>query len=439
VKTTDTPATDNRHLPFSLATLRIGAIAALILLIPHRIDLEVTIDQHSPHLVGTGVQNTLLGPTDILLIIVLLASIPLLFNRKTYLKQPLGQLGAAVFLVFVAIWLVRFSTLEGSMMLLRVTGVFGVIVAIRSMTQRNLMIGVVWPLTIGASLQALVALAQTFIYNTGMIVPATTLAQGRAWSAGRGTFSGSYALAAYLILAVAVALSFGISKHPRNTRFRSLQLSVPLRVSMWTAVVLSSAAVATTFGRTALLALGLVGASYLTGWLIHRRRIMGLSAIMTFLPLAVTGVSLRSGWLVRASQSADLDLTTRDALAARAIEMIRSSPLFGVGPVQYGPHLAQMGLAVLDPHIVHNVPLLVTAEFGVLVGLAFTGWLIALAIRAFRLSVYTTALFLSIIPFLLLDNLHYVYGNGMVIFAVWIAILDYNSSTELAPQRQSDS
>jgi len=208
---------------------------------------------------------------------------------------------------------------------------------------------------------------------------------------------------------------------------------------MWTAVVLSSAAVATTFGRTALLALGLVGASYLTGWLIHRRRIMGLSAIMTFLPLAVTGVSLRSGWLVRASQSADLDLTTRDALAARAIEMIRSSPLFGVGPVQYGPHLAQMGLAVLDPHIVHNVPLLVTAEFGVLVGLAFTGWLIALAIRAFRLSVYTTALFLSIIPFLLLDNLHYVYGNGMVIFAVWIAILDYNSSTELAAQRQSDS
>jgi hypothetical protein len=210
VKTTDTPATDNRHLPLSLATLRIGAIAALILLIPHRIDLEVTIDQHSPHLVGTGVQNTLLGPTDILLIIVLLASIPLLFNRKTYLKQPLGQLGAAVFLVVVAIWLVRFSTLEGSMMLLRVTGVFGVIVAIRSMTQRNLMIGVVWPLTIGASLQALVALAQTFIYNTGMIVPATTLAQGRAWSAGRGTFSGSYALAAYLILAVAVALSFGI-------------------------------------------------------------------------------------------------------------------------------------------------------------------------------------------------------------------------------------
>jgi O-antigen ligase len=165
---------------------------------------------------------------------------------------------------------------------------------------------------------------------------------------------------------------------------------------------------------------------------------MGLSAIMTFLPLAVTGLFLRSGWLVRVSQSTELDLTTRDALAARAIEMIRSSPLMGVGPVQYGPHLTQMGLTVLDPHVVHNVPLLVTAEFGIIVGLAFTGWLIALGIRAFRLSLYATALFLSIIPFLVLDNLHYVYGNGMMVFAVWIAILDYNTTTEVVPKDQSE-
>jgi hypothetical protein len=110
----------------------------------------------------------------------------------------------------------------------------------------------------------------------------------------------------------------------------------------------------------------------------------------------------------------------------------------GVGPVQYGPHLTQMGLTVLDPHVVHNVPLLVTAEFGIIVGLAFTGWLIALGIRAFRLSLYATALFLSIIPFLVLDNLHYVYGNGMMVFAVWIAILDYNTTTEVVPKDQSE-
>jgi hypothetical protein len=418
---------DGAHLPVSFATLRVGAMAALILLIPLRINLEVTIGRHSPHLAGTGVQNTLVGPTDILLAILIVACLPLLRRRSTYARHPLGQVGAAVFVAIVAIGLILFPTLEGTVMLLRWVGVVAVIIAIRSMNQRNLMIGVVLPLSIGASLQALVALAQTLIYNTGMIVPATTLAQGRQWTAGRGTFSGSYSLAAYLILAIAVALSLGIAERPLNSRFSSLTLSRPQRVTMWTAVVLSSAAIATTFGRTALLAIGLVGVTYFVGWLVRRSKIMGVSALATLLPLAVTGLVLRSGWLVRASQSADLDLTNRDALASRAIEMIRSSPLTGVGPVQYGPHLTQMGLVSLDVHVVHNLPLLVSAEFGIIVGIAFTAWLAAFGIRAFRLSVYAAALFLSILPFLLLDNLHYVYGNGLVSLAVWIALLDYNS------------
>jgi len=317
-------------------------------------------------------------------------------------------------------------------MLLRIAGVFAVIVAIRSMSHRDLLLGVVWPLTLGASLQALFALSQTFIYNTGMIVPATTLAQGRAWTAGRGTFSGSYALAAYLILATAIALSFGITKRPTNSHFSSIRLTAPLRVSMWTTVVLSSAAIATTFGRTALLAIGLVGGTYIVGWLMHRRQIMAISALTTLVPLAVAGFVLRSGWLVRASQSANLDLTNRGALAARALEMIRSSPLTGIGPVQYGPNLARMGLTVLDPHIVHNLPLLVTVEFGIFVGVAFTGWLVVLGIRAFRLSIYAAALYLSILPFFLLDTLHYVYGNGLAMFAVWIATLDYHRDAAAA-------
>jgi hypothetical protein len=331
-----------------------------------------------------------------------------------------------------------YPTLEGSVMLLRVAGIPAVIVAIRSMSQKDLIVGVVWPLSLGASLQALLALAQTFVYDSGLVVPATTLAKGRAWTAGLGAFSGSYALAAYLLLAMAVALSFGISKHALNDRFDSVSLSGPLRVTMWTTVALSSAAIATTFGRMALLAVGLVGSAYVVGWLMHRRRIMATSALMTLVPLAVTGFVLRSGWLVRVSQSANFDLTNRGALAARAIEMIRSSPLTGIGPVQYGPNLARMGLTVIDPHIVHNLPLLVTVEFGIAVGVAFTAWLVILGIRAFRLSIYAAALFLSILPFILLDNLHYVYGNGLAMFAVWIAMLDYHRDVHTAPTLQHE-
>jgi hypothetical protein len=48
------------------------------------------------------------------------------------------------------------------------------------------------------------------------------------------------------------------------------------------------------------------------------------------------------------------------------------------------------------------------------------------------LSVFAIALFLSILPFFMLDNLHYVYGNGMAMFAVWLAMLDYNSDAATA-------
>lgn len=439
VSVTDVAITDREHLPLSAATLRVTSIAALILMIPYNIHFDVLIDTHSPYLVGSGVQSTWIAPIDALFVIIMLSCVPLLVSRSTYVKQPIGQMGIAVFVAIVAIWLIMYPTVEGSMMLLRVTGVFAVIVAIRAMSQKDLMVGVVWSLTLGASLQALIALSQTFVYDSGMVVAATRNAVGQAWTAGRGTFGGNYTLAAYLILALAVVLSFGIAKRPRNGHFDAISLSVPLRASMWTTVVLSSAAIATSFGRTALLAVGLVGGTYIVGWLIHRYRIMGISALATLVPLVATGFVLRSGWLVRATQSAELDFTTRDALAARAIEMIRSSLLTGIGPVQYGPNLAQMGLPVLDLAVVHNLPLLVSAEFGIVVGVAFTVWLLALGIRAFRLSVYAAALYLSILPFFLLDNLHYVYGNGLAMFALWIAMLDYHRDVTVTPVSEHDT
>lgn len=429
--------TELDRLPRTFATLRVANVAALILLIPWRIYLEVKLDQHSPHLAGSGVQNTALGPTDVLLVFLIFACTPLFFGRMTQrprLRQmPIGQIGAAVFAVVVAVWLLMFPTLEGLMMLLRVTGVPAVIVAIRAMSQRDLMAGVVWPLSFGASVQATVALAQTHIYDTGMVVPATRLAVGRGWTAGLGAFSGPYALAAYLLLGMAVALSFGISKHPANRRFNSVELSRPLETMMWITVVLTSAAMATTFGRAALLSIGLVVGVYFVGWIMHRQKILGLSALAALVPLMGTGIVLRSGWIVRASQSVDFDFTTRDALVARAVEMIRSSPLIGIGPVQYGPNLARMDLAVPDPHIVHNLPLLVAVEFGIVVGLAFTVWLVALGVRAFRLSIYAAALFLSVLPLMLLDNLHYVYGNGIAMFAIWVAMLDYHRDVAVPP------
>lgn len=429
----ETPLTGRDHLPRTLATLRVASVAALILLIPYNIHLDAFISQHSPHLVGSGVQSTHLGPVDAVLALLIVATLPLLIPRSGFLRQPLGQAGMAVFAVVVAVSLLIFPSVAGAMMLLRVVGAFAVVVAIRSMSRADLVVGVVWSFALGASLQALTALGQTFVWHNGMIVDATTLADGEGWTAGRGTFGGTYSLAAYVILAMATALSFGISKRPANSGFRSITLSGPARIAMWITVVTASAATATTFGRAVLIAVGLVGSTYAIGWLLKRQTVLGISALAVTVPLAATGLLLRSGWLVRLDQSAALDLTRRDDLAETALSMITMNPLIGVGPVQYGSYMTEMGLVELDRHVVHNLPLLISAEFGIVVGIAFTVWLIAVVVRSFRLSIYATGLALSMVPFLLFDNLHYVYGNGIAMFAIWIAMLDYHRDVATEP------
>lgn len=408
-----------------MSTLRTATIAALILMIPYNIHFDVFISEHSPYLAGSNVQATFLGPVDVLFVLLTLLSIPLLRKRSAYASTHVGQIGVAVFIVVVAVGLVLSPSIEGTMMMLRVVGVLAVVVAVRDMSKPDLVVGVVWIFMLGASLQALIALSQTFLYDSGMIVPATTLAVGRAWTAGRGSFGGNYTLAAYLILASTIALSFGIARGPRNKAFGELTLSAPLRIAMWLTVVLSSAAIATTFGRTALLSVAVVGGTFAIAWLVRRHRILAISAAMTLVPFGVSALLLRSGWLVRASQSADLDLTTRGDLAATAITMITSNPIVGIGPVQYGPYLATMGLDPIDPHVVHNLSLLFAAEFGIAIGVAFTVWLLAMGVRAFRGSAYAVALYVALIPYFMLDNLHYVYGNGLAMFALWIAFLDY--------------
>jgi hypothetical protein len=176
------------YLPRTIATLRTASITALILLIPHNIEFDVLIRQHSPHLAGYGVHSTRLGAVDVMFVLILLLSVPLLIRRSTYLRQPGGQFGAAISVVIVATWLLMYPTLEGSMMLLRVVGMFATVVSIRAMNRSNLMLGVVWSLALGASFQAIAALAQTIIFDTGFTVPATLLTEGRSWTAGRGTY-----------------------------------------------------------------------------------------------------------------------------------------------------------------------------------------------------------------------------------------------------------
>jgi O-Antigen ligase len=144
--------------------------------------------------------------------------------------------------------------------------------------------------------------------------------------------------------------------------------------------------------------------------------------------LAVLPHSL-PGWTDRAdivSAGAPVD-SGRGALLPQAAELFRSSPLTGVGPVQYYPKLVRRHPAA--PTIVHVVPVLLTVEGGVGVGVALVGLavtaLLALRRRARRTpgaALLEPAMLASpIIAMSMLTPLPVMYAIGPLLSALNIA------------------
>lgn len=98
-----------------------------------------------------------------------------------------------------------------------------------------------------------------------------------------------------------------------------------------------------------------------------------------------------------------------------------------------------MGLTEVDHTIMHNIPVLIAAEYGVPVGALFTPWLGLLGLAALFTSARATAVFVAILPYVYFDNLHMVYINGTVGLGLWSAVMDYhrlrkNHSSELVEE-----
>ncbi len=393
-----------------LDTVRLALITAIVVVIPFNQLFHVYAGEPGRNMRILLVTGPWLGPIDALLVVLVFVSIPFAWESRRRKPLGLGLAGIVAFTAVVAVHVVVSPTLLAATMLLRLAGAAAVVLTIQSIAPRDLASSVIWPLSVVASIQSVLAVSQTFIFGSGKIY--SNIGPDSNWTGGWGTMEGPFDLAALLVFSIAAILSMG--------RFRRLH---PF---WWISIVASSAAVATALGRSGVLGIMLISGTFVGYGIWTRNRRLWMTGMVTVLPMLATTVALRSAWVHRVQQTAQLDTGGRIQPLNRALEIIASHPLRGVGPLQYGPHLLSLSPPVSDNFMVHNVALMIAAEFGVLVGAAIAVWALLLTIRSFRTSVYAVAALVSITPFLLFDNLHYLRSSGFLTVGLWIAILEFH-------------
>ena len=405
----------------SLDTVRNATIVALILLLPFAIRCGAVIDVHSPHFQRGLLGATTVGLIDIVLIILSVLAIPLLVRRDSYRDRPIGLIGMAAFATVTLILLAFQPSLEGLVRFVRFAGITGAIAIVRWMLPPTYRAVVIWPLTFSVGTQAAWALAQTFVWRNGH-ESGITRRFDHSWTQGYGSMDGAYALAAFMVLGIAIVLASG--------RFRRIH---PL---MWLTVVLAAASISGSFGRQGVLAAFFIAGLYGLAWLINRKRDDLAASLAVVVPMSIGIAVAWDGWQVRAAETAAGQQWGREALLNRAFGIIEANPLFGVGPGNYGPTLARTGLTEVDITMVHNVPVLVAAEYGVPAGILFVVWIGLLGISALFTSVRTAAVFVAIAPYLVFDHPHIAYAYGIAEFGLWLSVLDYHRSWESGAAKQ---
>jgi hypothetical protein len=390
--------------------VRAVALAGVILLLP------IEISTRLAEAAGTA-------PGYNRAVVVTAFDVPLLFlavasavSLPARLRRPGRGTATLMLLAAAALFALAFHpSLRGVAVLLRLVGAVIVAAEVASLDTGRLRARVAVPLMGAAAVQGVVAFAQVVagepIGLDGLGERSRLYAFGDV-VAGQGTTIHPYVLAGLCLLAVLVAVALAPQRGP---------------VRLWWMAGIGAAAapLGITFSRTAVLGLALAGLVLVPA----ARRSSYLRAPLTVAAVAalVPALIWSGGWVDRASASVgdDVDGVTsgRVTLTRQALELIADHPLVGVGPGRYTVALEAEG----DPErrdAVHTVPLLVAAEDGIAAGVAFTAALVWVGAASFAAGTGPAALFVAMIPFLLLDKWLYLHPNGMVMLAVWLAILD---------------
>lgn len=367
--------------------------------------------------------QAILFPSDLPLILLIVAMVPKVAGRVR--DRTLG-LCASLALALTAWMVVAFAfhpSQRGVADLVRLAGIVAIIVAIQELSTRSERALVLGALGVVAVFETVVATVQLVTK-----APAGLNAVGELtdpfWKFGsavapEGTMVHPYVLAA---LALVAGVVFAV---------------VSVRRRSWGFALLAAVAVAPlgfTFSRAGLL--GFVAALVCIGTgLLTADRSRYVPAIVGLcVGAALTAGVWNAGWVTRTSQSVSsasggADLTTdRGWLMHEAKLLIGGHPVVGVGPGRYVIALKERygyerkrSVAVFKP--VHNLPLLLAAEGGVMAGVLMSALLIGAGWQALRTSRLALALWVVFIPFTLLDHLAYSFPQGLIITGVWLGAL----------------
>ncbi len=350
----------------------------------------------------------LLYPLDLLWVVLAILAVPVAIRIVRARAFTWAVIASAVFAAAGAVsWFVNPSPL-GASLVLRWVGMVAVAVVASQLDRQAFRRHVAVPLLATAVLQSFIVLWQ----HPG---PASNGVNGFAVPVAYGSAGNSYVIAFILMLALTVAIAVAPSGRSR----------------WWwiTAAGVCSAGVATSGSRTAVVGLLAITAIYVVATFSDRRRYLPAAAAAALPFLAVASV-IPETWLARLEQnvwnSANDISSGRIAQARDAISIAWDNPLTGVGPgreafVAEAQFRHRYGATVWP---VHNVPLLAAAELGIAMGLAYSGYLVALAWRAFKASADAVAMVVAVGVWMPLDVHAYLHPTTGILVAVWAVGLD---------------
>lgn len=251
----------------------------------------------------------------------------------------------------------------------------------------------------------------------------------------RGTFLHPYVLAGFTAVMCTILLARTLLYHKRFWTFWALTAATAVPLGL-------------TFSRMSVLALGLFSIVLVAARCGRCRRAGCLAALL--LGVLTPAISAADGWIARGQQSvqaSDAETLTsgRLILLRQAWQLIESSPLLGVGPDNYLSVVGGKNPDLERILHVHNVPLLVAAENGILAGLLLTALLVSLAIAALRSGAAARWIFCALLPFLLLDHFAYSRVQGLVLFGLWIGAvlgvgrIEKSASSSLVKDARSET